>query len=250
MEITKIRILPNYRKPWALRLAKTLSLFLKRHNFAPAHKNVDATICIGGDGTIFYANHLSRIQGAVLGIGSKTSMVCQLRKDNWKKYLIKILRSSIIEKRQKLTVKIKTRIVSSINDVVVHTHDYRVIRIFIEVNNKRYFFDGDGIIVSTPTGSTGYAYSAGGKILKTSAKKIQVIPICPYKRALKPIMVSDNVKISIFADRSSDLIIDGIFIRRLRARQMINIERGRYLEFLKYPDPTKKLDRSIQNHMG
>ena len=230
-KINKIRILPNYRKPWALRLAKTLSLFLKKHDFAPAHKNVDATICIGGDGTIFYANHRNRIQGAVLGIGSKTSMVCQLRKDNWKKYLIKILRSGIIEKRQKLTVKLKT--ISSINDVVVHTHDYRVIRIFIEVNNKRYFFDGDGIIVSTPTGSTGYAYSAGGKILKTSAKKIQLVPICAYKRTISPMTLQDHSRIKIYADRSSDLIIDGIHIARLNPKQSVNILKGENILFLR-----------------
>src|SRR3989338_3115440 len=150
MHISKIRILPNYRKPWALRLAKTISAFLRNHGFIIAHKNVDATICIGGDGTIFYANHRTRIAGAVLGIGSKTSAICQLRKDNWKKGIVRALKNGKIEKRLTLIVRAGKKQFSVLNDVVLHTHDYRVITVAIKMNGTRYLFEGDGIITATP----------------------------------------------------------------------------------------------------
>ena len=232
MHISKIRILPNYRKPWALRLAKTISAFLRNHGFIIAHKNVDATICIGGDGTIFYANHRSRISGAVLGIGSKTSIVCQLKNTNWKNYLVGLLRKGKVEKRQRLLANLNKKSFTSMNDIVLHTHNYRLIRIFVEISNKRYSFEGDGLIVSTPTGSSAYAYSAGGSVISPTAKNIQVVPICPYKRTIRPMLLSDSVKIKISADRSSDLIIDGIFIMRLRAKQTVTILKGKEILFL------------------
>ncbi len=231
MQINKVRILPNYRKQWALKLAKTISTFLRSHGFASAHKNVDATICIGGDGTIFYANHRSRLSGAVLGIGSKTSIVCQLKNTNWKN-LVSMLKKGRVEKRQRLLAKTNKKIFTSINDIVLHTHNYRVIRIFVQADKKHYSFEGDGLIVSTPTGSSAYAYSAGGTILSTSAKSIQVVPICPYKRTIKPMLLNDNVKIKLYADRSSDLIIDGIFIMRLHAKQVISIKKTNEMLFL------------------
>lgn len=233
MKISRIRILPNYRKQWAKRLVKSLAAFLSKYGFTPAHSGVDATICIGGDGTIFYASHLNRIQGAVLGIGSKTSMVCQLRKDNWKRRILSMLRKGRTERRQKLLIKAKRRQYPCINDVVVHTHDYRVIRIFFTVSKRRYDFEGDGLIISTPAGSTGYAYSAGGRQLEASADYIQVVPICPYKRAIKPMLLSDGVAISIYADRSSDLIIDGIHVQRLKPAQKVLVALGKPILFLK-----------------
>ena len=134
MRISKIKIIPNYRKPWAKRLAKTVSVYLKKHGFEITHHNADATICIGGDGTIFYANHLSRISGAILGIGSKTSVVCQLRNDNWKNRLLRMLKNAKTEKRISLDVRsnTKNKSINAVNDVVIHANDYRIIRIFLE----------------------------------------------------------------------------------------------------------------------
>src|SRR3989338_5871852 len=109
MQISKIKIIPNYRKLWAKRLAKTVALYLKKHGFVVAHRNTDATICIGGDGTIFYANHHNELHGAVLCIGSETSFVCTLTRDNWHHGLLRILKNPEIEKRITLTAKINNK---------------------------------------------------------------------------------------------------------------------------------------------
>ncbi len=238
MPVRKVRILPNSRKGWAVKLAKKLASFLRGHGIAVAHRGVGATICIGGDGTIFYANHKNRISGPVLGIGSRTSVVCQLRKDNWKSRLLQLLRGRV-EKRQKLSVIAPGRKITAINDVVVHTHDYRIIRIFISTGRgrsnggKKYVFDGDGVIVSTATGSTGYAYSAGGRVMAAGSKKLQVVPICPYMRSVSPVIVDENAEITISADRSSDLIVDGIHIVRLRPKKVISVRIGQMVAFLR-----------------
>ena len=232
MKIFRIKILANYKKSWAVKLAKTLRIFLQKHGFVISRNNIDATICIGGDGTIFYANHKKAIHGAVLGIGSESSVVCQLKKNNWKKQLLHILGNPKIEKRLTLTARTIKKQVSSLNDVVIHTHDYRVITIFIDINNRKYQFEGDGIIISTPTGSSAYAYSAGGKILKRDSDTIQVVPICAYKRSIKPMLLDKNARIKISCDRSADFIIDGIFIKRLKRKEHIIIKRGEECKFL------------------
>src|SRR3989338_4292436 len=74
----KIKLLVNDKKEWALTLARSLSRFLKSHGFQISSSAADNTIFIGGDGTIFHFSHLNQIRGAILGIGSKTSSVCQL----------------------------------------------------------------------------------------------------------------------------------------------------------------------------
>lgn len=234
MKIRRVRILPNYRKTWALALAKKVRAFLEKNNFTVAHRTVDATVCIGGDGTIFYANHRKRISGAVLGIGSNTSALCQLRKDNWEKKIVRILKNGKIEKRLTLNARVGKKQISSLNDIVLHTHDYRVITVSLGINRKHYQFEGDGLIASTPAGSTAYAYSAGGKIVRTKIRKIQLVPICPYKRTIKPMVLSEKSKIRIHADRSSDFIIDGIYIGRLKPRTKVFIEKGKDVLFLKH----------------
>ncbi len=80
----KLKLIPNPKKPWANELASELKALL-----SPAHSFVrsgaDATICIGGDGTILYAHYKGRLEGPVLGIGGDKSYICQLRKDNWRR---------------------------------------------------------------------------------------------------------------------------------------------------------------------
>ncbi len=233
MTIKKIRLVPNYRKKWAVKLIPQITAFLKKHGYVIAHTHVDITICIGGDGTIFYANHQKRIQGVILGLGSHTSALCIIRKDNWKRKIIPLLKNARKEKRLTLQLGVGKKHYTALNDIVVHTHDYRVITLFVKINEEQHTFEGDGVIISTPSGSTAYAYSAGGKILTSRARKIQIVPICPYKRTIKPMVVLENSTIEIFADRSSDLIIDGIYLRRLEPKKKIIITKGKNILFLK-----------------
>lgn len=221
----KIDVVPNKQKPWAVKLAKKVKQFLKKNGFQTVAKGSDATICIGGDGTIYYANYRGRLEGKIIGIGSGSSYVCQATRKNWKKKLLDLLQRKG-KKRITLQVKAKKRKFTVISDVVLHAHDYRVVRVFLKIRNKLHSFEGDGIIAATPTGSTGYAYSAGGPKVAANRKSMLLVPICPYKRMFKP-MVRKPAKISIWSDRTSDLIIDGMLIGRLRKNEKAIISAGK-----------------------
>jgi ATP synthase F1 gamma subunit len=119
------------------------------------------SICIGGDGTILFAHHKNRLEGKILGIGSKTSYLCQIRNYNWKEKLIPILEADDTFAPLSLvcsTSNSKPSLYTAINDFVIHSIDYRVVEISLLVKSpasqtKEFSFRGDGLIVSTPIGS-------------------------------------------------------------------------------------------------
>jgi len=107
-----------------------------------------------------------------------------------------------------------------------------MIRVFIESGKGRRSFDGDGIIAATPLGSAAYAYSAGGKKLKSGLGKFELVPICPYKRAFRPKTIPSGREACISCDRSASLVIDGIFIGKIRHGEKVRIKKGKPVVFL------------------
>jgi NAD+ kinase len=232
MYIRNIKLITNPRKAWAKQTAKELNNLLQAKGFRVVQSNAELTICIGGDGTILYANHDRKIEGAVLGVGGDKSKICQLHKNNWKNSILHLLRQAKTEQRQMLQGSLNGKTFNAINDFVIHSNDYRIIEISLWINGKKHFFEGDGIILSTATGSYAYAYSAGGKKLRPGSKRIQAVPIAPYLRAFKPHILSSNTIIEISVDRKSAFIVDGIFIDEFKPSQIIKIKSGGFIKFL------------------
>jgi len=230
----KIKLLANERKDWAISLTRSLSTFLKPRGFSISHTSADVTICVGGDGSIFHYFNKHEIRGAILGIGSKTSGVCQFKRENLKmKKLIGAISRNLTEDHLSLLASLGSSKFRSINDVVIHSMDHRIIFVFFEIDGKKYQFEGDGIIVSTPVGSGAYAHSAGGMILPKTSNKVSVVPICPYKRTIKPMVVDSSKKITIWVDRDSDLVVDGIYKYRLNKQEKLIVRKGKPVSFLK-----------------
>jgi NAD+ kinase len=232
MKFRNIKIIINPRKDWAKQTADELIDLLKNKEFNVVETNAELTICIGGDGTILFANHDKNIEGTVLGIGGDKSKICILNKNNWKRNIIQLLRAGKTENRQMLQAKTNSKKYSAINDFVIHSKDYRVIEITLMINGNKHFFEGDGIILSSATGSFAYAYSAGGKKLRPRSKKIQAVPIAPYLRVFKPHILPSNSTFKIMIDRKSAFIVDGIFISNIDPHEAITIKSGGYIKFL------------------
>jgi len=227
----RIKLIHNPTKEWTFKVRKELRNHLIAAGYKIVNKNADTTICIGGDGTILYANYKGWLEGNVLGIGSEKSFICQLRRDDWRERIEEKLSEGVI-KIQMLEAKIREKCIRAINDVVVHTTDYRVVEISLDVGRVSYRFRGDGIIVSSAIGSSSYAYSAGGKKLTPEDKRIVIVPIAPYRRMFAPKIVRDG-EIRIRCDRKAALIIDGIFIRNLKPRETVRIKKNGLLKFYK-----------------
>lgn len=88
---------------------------------------------------------------------------------------------------------------TALNDIVIDKAGFsRVIQIDTKINGKLLnSYIGDGLIVSTPTGSTGHSLSAGGPILTPNTKVFVLNPICPHSLTNRPVVISDNSEIII-----------------------------------------------------
>lgn len=242
MEISTIKVIANPKKEWAQKTKEEVEEYLVANEYGVvgrtkfktrnSKRSADLTICIGGDGTILYANHKHDLEGVVVGIGSSTSYFCSLRNDNWKDNLLELLQEGKIQKRITLNIKVGNKTYQALNDCVIHTHDYRVIRIFGSYGEETFDFEGDGMIVSTPNGSSAYAYSAGGKIMSPKSTKIQLVPICAYMRRFTPRIVPGTTQIVLSADRTNDIITDGIYITRINPQETVTITKGTPCTFL------------------
>lgn len=103
------------------------------------------------------------------------------------------------EERSKLLVTHENNTHSAVNEVVIMTSKpAKMLHFEIQVNGE--IIDevrADGLIISTPSGSTAYAMSAGGPIVDPKLGGFIIIPICPYKLGARPFIVSDNSEISV-----------------------------------------------------
>ncbi len=136
-----------------------------------------------------------------------------------------MLRATIIRNQEEILEE------KALNDVVVHK--WKIARL-VEYNT---YVDGafvntqrsDGLIVSTPTGSTAYALSGGGPILHPSLNAIVLVPICPHTLSNRPIAVSGGSRVEIELDKEQDTIAqltcDGQTTLELRPGDRIIISR-------------------------
>lgn len=227
----RVKILANPGKDWAKQAAAEVKALLRKAGHHIVVGRADATICIGGDGTILYAGHKNRLQGAVLGIGGDKSYICQLNRNNWKRSLVRVLERGKKQKIMALSCSVGGKHFTVLNDVVVHATNYRVAEMKVMVGTKTHEFEGDGMIVSTALGSAAYAYSAGGKMLRPTESKLIVVPISPYRRAFSSAVLHKNTKVSISVGRDCAFIKDGILIRHLRKGEQVVVGKGAYMTF-------------------
>ncbi len=230
----RLKLIPNPKKPWAKELAAELkSLLSPSHSFV--RRGADATICIGGDGTILYAHYKGRLEGPVLGIGGEKSYICQLRRDNWKAGVASLLESGSLISVLTISCALGQKAYAVLNDAVIHAAHYRVAEMEVAIKAgttvKKTRFEGDGMIISTPLGSAAYAFSAGGRRLAPTESKLSLVPICPYRRAFSPEVLDEDAEIEVTVGNDCAFIVDGIFVRRLRGNERVRIRKGPPMEF-------------------
>jgi len=170
-------------------------------------KDCDLAIVVGGDGTLLNAaRSLAEEDVAVLGVNlGRLGFLADVSPDEMHEQLDEILAGQYEEEHRSLlhaSVLRNGRTVSesdALNDVVIHKWDIaRMIEVDTTIDGR--FLNSlraDGLIVSTPTGSTAYALSGGGPILDPALKALVLVPICPHTLSNRPIVVSDQVKIEI-----------------------------------------------------
>lgn len=158
----------------------------------------DFAFVIGGDGTILKAaRFFSEFKTPIFGINlGRLGFLSQASVENLEIAVKSIIASDYkIEKRMMLEMGEY----NALNDFVVKgASSSRTSRFSLEINGKFVCeYLADGIIISTPTGSTAYGMAAGGPILSPDVEAISIVPICPHTFSARPIVVSSDDVIKI-----------------------------------------------------
>lgn len=142
-----------------------------------------------------------------------------------------------------------------LNEVVVNNgKTHRMVNCMLEANNKFIGkYKADGIIVSTPTGSTAYSLSAGGPIVEPSVKSIIITPICPHSLTSRPLVVPDTseIKITFPVDPAEDIgvTLDGQIFHNFNYDVVITVRKANYtVKFIDFADCSYY--GTLRNKMG
>lgn len=171
--------------------------------------HADLIVVLGGDGTFLSIARLMKKKSTpVMGVNmGQLGFLTEIKRSEAKVALGDVLdgRNIVISERALLevTVKRKGRTVFQgpvVNDAVVSKGAIaRIIGLQVAVNGKWvHNVRADGIIVSTPTGSTAYSLAAGGPIVEPSLSAMVLTPICPHSLTQRPLVIRDDAEIQLF----------------------------------------------------
>jgi NAD+ kinase len=176
----------------------------------------DLVITVGGDGTILNAARSLADKGVpMVGINiGRLGFLADVSPDEIDTVLDEILSGKHIrEERFLLEAKVErnNQIVftgDALNDVVVHVRDVaRMIEFETRINDQFVNHQrADGLIISTPTGSTAYALSSGGPILQSNLDAITLVPICPHTLSSRPLVIDSNSVVDILISETKQAI--------------------------------------------
>ena len=163
-------------------------------------KGFDIALVIGGDGTILKAaGFFADTNTAIFGINSgRLGFLSQTGEDDFSKSLEKILNG---EYRTEKRLMLEGNGQIALNDFVIKSAESgKVSRFLVKINGKELCnYLADGIIVSTPTGSTAYCLSANGPVLAPNIDAMVIVPICPHTLSARPLVVPASEIISVSA---------------------------------------------------
>ena len=203
------------------------------------HTQADLIVVLGGDGTMISTARLTADREIlVLGINyGSLGYLTEFRIEEMFDALEKILAGNYeIDRRVMLDAELKRdgKVIEKgrvLNDVVINKSALaRIIEVEVKLNDLFVnSFRADGLIVSTPTGSTAYSLSAGGPILYPSMNALVITPICPFTLTNRPIVIPDDDAIEINLKNENEgvvLTLDGQIGYQMKTGDTVSIRKS------------------------
>jgi NAD+ kinase len=179
----------------------------KFHTYEPGDnlKKLKLFISVGGDGTLLDSlTHVGKTEVPILGINTgRLGFLATISREETEEALVKVIRGEYnLDKRAVLQLKsshdIFGKLNFGLNDFTVvkkDTSSMITIHTYIDGEFLNSYW-ADGIIVSSPTGSTGYSLSCGGPLIFPRSGNFVITPVSPHNLTVRPIVVSDSSEIS------------------------------------------------------
>jgi NAD+ kinase len=212
-------------------------------------RRADLIVVLGGDGTLLgIARKVGKRETPILGINlGGLGFLTEASTSEAKQALERVLAGDY-ETDRRITLEAEVcrgsgrsaEVVQrflAVNDVVFNRGPIGgMLQLEVTAEGERFCeYRADGLIISTPTGSTAYALSAGGPIVYPSLGVLVLAPICPHTLSNRPVVLPDSFEIEVrvkSSDHDSTLIIDGQEHSQLSADDFVRIRRGRYVVVL------------------
>jgi len=265
MKIKKVGIVANTEKEKTAEYAKLLKEWLERRGvevFVEAEiaakigvrgglswdnlaRKTELIAVLGGDGTMLRtARGMAKHDIAIVGINMGSfGYLTEVNLNEMHSALELILDGNYVtEKRMMLDVAVSrgkkiTAAGRVLNDVVINRGNLsRIVELEITIDNIYLTtYKADGLIISTPTGSTAYSLSAGGPIVYPEKDLIIINPICPHTLTNRPIIIPENSSLQITLwskERGATLTLDGQESYRLRSGDAIDVKKSNFITSL------------------
>jgi NAD+ kinase len=219
-------------------------------------------VVLGGDGTMLRtARYVARHNVPIVGINMGSfGYLTEVNLNEMHSALELILSGKYTtEKRMMLDVVIKRGKTilaagSVLNDVVINRGNLsRIVELETSINNMYLTtYKSDGLIISTPTGSTAYSLSTGGPIVYPEKDLIIINPICPHTLTNRPIILPDEsvLKVTLWSkEKGAALTLDGQENCRIRSGDVITIKKSKYVTKI-IPSPYRSYWEILRSKLG
>lgn len=210
--------------------------------------DTECAIVLGGDGTIIQAAYdLAGKNIPILGVNLGTlGFLAEIEKHNIYHAIDRLYDDDYkLENRIMLdgTITRDGKVMYegySLNDIVITRSGFsRIICVSVYVNDELIDkFRGDGVIISTPTGSTGYNLSSGGPVVKPTTRVMLITPICAHSLNARTIIVSENDKVTVIINRAKKTQQDEA-IATFDGRKGISLQAEDIIEIFKAKEETQ-----------
>lgn len=250
----RLLVLGDGRKPGVALAAERVKRYLRRRARVASvdlgsrrdlsRVRADLALVLGGDGAILSAarrmgDHSIPILGVNFG---KLGFLTELREDEIEGALDRWLEGRLPPPRPRMRLRCEILRENArgrrrpdeatvLNDVVFERFGPRTIVVHLEVNGRyASTYRGDGIIVSTPVGSTAHSLSAGGPLVEPSMDAVVLTPMCPHSLADRPLVLPGDSRVTLTlesADARAICVADGQTPYDVRAGDRVVIRRAR-----------------------
>ncbi|HET7034580.1 MAG TPA: NAD(+)/NADH kinase [Thermomicrobiaceae bacterium] len=237
----RIGVIPARSKPEAAELAEELVPWLAAAGCTVVREDellrgepAELLLTIGGDGLIMRVAH-NLPDVPILGINlGKVGFLARIERSAWRPALTELIEARYrVEESPTLSASlIRAGEVDergwAINDVVIRAAMQMVdVELYLDgqfVNT----YPGDGMIVSTPQGSTAYCMAAGGPVLAAGVRGFALVPICAHSPIRTTLVAPEDalVELVVPSEKAADLILDGVPSISLRRGDLVQVRRG------------------------
>jgi NAD+ kinase len=220
-----------------------------------ASDQIDLAVVLGGDGTMLRAAEIFRgKQVPILGINlGHVGFLAEIERPSLSEIVDAIASGTFsIEERMSLSYQLLRggKVIQSgwaLNEVLVERNDHQMIDLFVQIDHRplsRWWCDA--VICATPTGSTAYAYSAGGPVVWPEVDALVLLPLAAHALFSKPMVVSPHSEIAIDLESdSADLNADGIRRTKLQKNDRIVLTSDKEDILLAHIKPATFTDRIV-----